>query len=252
MGAKEKMEIWYFCLSFLWKKKLQFVKWLICGLAFAYTAIILMRPSCHVDSELIQSFQCRLTSPNASCQDVRQDDIAYFTPNATAHRIKTSCANIPLPNSSIKTPLAFSILVHDQIAILETQLRLLFRPHHTFCIHVDLKAPAEFYQQVRTLVNCYKEHYPNAKVFMVDYPLAVYWGHISLLKADLRCMDELRKRPGWRFAMTIAGTELPLVNIEEMELKLRGQHTSVVHSTFHDLSVLFKSHFLHENPRWWG
>ena len=49
----------------------------------------------------------------------------------------------------------------------------------------------------------------------------VYWGHISMLMGDLKCLHELLERNHqWNFFINQAGTAIPLMNIHEMEKKL--------------------------------
>ena len=59
-------------------------------------------------------------------------------------------------NASSVTNLAFSIVLHRDVAILEHQLKLLFRPNHAFCLHVDAKAPEKILLATQTIVDCYK------------------------------------------------------------------------------------------------
>ena len=35
------------------------------------------------------------------------------------------------------------------------------------------------------LVQCYKQKFPLANIFVVKKPIPVYWGHISVLEADM-------------------------------------------------------------------
>ena len=59
-------------------------------------------------------------------------------------------------NASSVANLAFSIVLHRDIAILEHQLKLLFRPNHAFCLHVDAKAPEKILLATQAIVDCYK------------------------------------------------------------------------------------------------
>ncbi len=69
--------------------------------------------------------------------------------------------------------------MHSDVSLLERQLRLLFRPNHAFCIHVDAKAPEAVRAAVDALLDCYAVAAPNAQIALVtDKPLSVYWGHI--------------------------------------------------------------------------
>ena len=49
------------------------------------------------------------------------------------------------------------------------------------------------FEAVNRLVQCYKKQFPESNIFVVKRPIAVYWGHISVLEADLICLDELMK-----------------------------------------------------------
>ena len=64
-----------------------------------------------------------------------------------------------------QTPLAFSILAHDQFPLLETLIALLFRPHNSYCIFVDAKAAADYENLVQKLVNCYRYKFPKVGIF---------------------------------------------------------------------------------------
>ena len=52
-------------------------------------------------------------------------------------------------NEEKKVPLAFSILCHSNLGILEALLASIFRPQNYYCIYVDNKAPAEFLNNVK-------------------------------------------------------------------------------------------------------
>ena len=53
--------------------------------------------------------------------------------------------------------LAFAITLHQDVAIIEHQLKLLFRPNHVFCLHVDAKAPKSILMAIEAIVHCYKK-----------------------------------------------------------------------------------------------
>lgn len=55
-----------------------------------------------------------------------------------------------------QVPLSFSVVAHNNLAVLSHLLRLLFRPRHAFCLHVDAKAPQEFKDAVEEMVDCYR------------------------------------------------------------------------------------------------
>ena len=44
-----------------------------------------------------------------------------------------------------KLPIAFSIITHGHLGILEAQLATLFKPHNAYCIYIDKKASQVVY-----------------------------------------------------------------------------------------------------------
>lgn len=58
-------------------------------------------------------------------------------------------------------PIAFALMVHDQITLFETLLASLFRPHNAYCVFMDGKANPGFKAQIHLLINCYKSQFPN-------------------------------------------------------------------------------------------
>lgn len=111
------------------------------------------------------------------------------------------------------------------------QLALLFRPHHTFCIHVDAKAPAATHKTVATMAECLaskRRQHPNnstgaGAIILLRPPLEVYWGHISVLQAEITCLRALASsgRP-WQYFLNLAGSELPSVPIGELERRVNA------------------------------
>ena len=55
-----------------------------------------------------------------------------------------------------ETPLAFSVVLHRDLGLALTQLRLLFRPYHAFCLYVDGNTSKDFKEAMHGLVDCYK------------------------------------------------------------------------------------------------
>ena len=106
-------------------------------------------------------------------------------------------------------PLAFSIMVHDQVGLFEAQLASIFKPHNSYCIFVDQKAEKKVHDLVSGIVKCYKQKYPQvsdwlnlfvkthiclalqANIFKTAKSHRVYWAHISMLLGDLKCLNLL-------------------------------------------------------------
>ncbi len=60
-------------------------------------------------------------------------------------------------------PLAFSIVIHDQLGQLEALLATIFRPHNSYCLYVDAKTQPDFKRGVQQLVQKYKDYFKKVK-----------------------------------------------------------------------------------------
>ena len=95
----------------------------------------------------------------------------------------------------MKVPLAFSILCHSNLGILEVLLASIFRPQNYYCIYVDNKAPLEFLNNVKRIINAYKIKFSKTYIFLAKEPRKnIYWGSATLLEAQLSCLEQLLKR----------------------------------------------------------
>ena len=72
---------------------------------------------------------------------------------------------------------------------------------------------------------------------MVEDPHPIYWAHISMLMADIRCLDLLLKSDvsslyQWQYFINQPGTALPTMRTDQIAEKLRrnkGHCDSLVH-----------------------
>uniref|UniRef100_A0A2C9JDA7 Protein xylosyltransferase n=1 Tax=Biomphalaria glabrata TaxID=6526 RepID=A0A2C9JDA7_BIOGL len=91
-------------------------------------------------------------------------------------------------------PLAYVILVHRDFEHLERLLRALYRPQHTFCIHVDANASEHLKKAVSLLVGCFKN------MALASEAHTIIYAHISRLAADITCMKDLLELDSkWKF-----------------------------------------------------
>ena len=146
--------------------------------------------------------------------------------------------------------------------MLETLIASLFRPHNSYCIFVDAKATTEFQNLVQQLVNCYRLKYPQvrsfyilkvfhkimldffyfyfykANIFVVKDTHPIYWAHISMLMADIKCLDLLLKSDfsrlyQWQYFINQPATALPTMKVDEIADMLnqhRGHCDSIVYT----------------------
>lgn len=122
---------------------------------------------------------------------------------------------------NLKNPfsLAFSHLVHKDIAIFEVFLSVYFRPNNFHCIHVDVKASHQIRRTVSSLVECYSRKTQNGSIFVipVNESTEVDWGGNTMLIADIKCHQRLldfrvNNTIPWRYSLSVAGSELPITS----------------------------------------
>ncbi|XP_069481374.1 beta-1,3-galactosyl-O-glycosyl-glycoprotein beta-1,6-N-acetylglucosaminyltransferase 3-like [Ambystoma mexicanum] len=108
-------------------------------------------------------------------------------------------------------PIAYSMVIHNNIEMFERLLRSLYAPQNIYCLHVDAKVPRPFLQAVQAIANCF----PN--VFVASKLEKVIYASWSRVQADLNCMDDLLKSPvPWKYLINTCGTDFPIKTNGEM------------------------------------
>uniref|UniRef100_A0A673JCY3 Beta-1,3-galactosyl-O-glycosyl-glycoprotein beta-1,6-N-acetylglucosaminyltransferase 4-like n=1 Tax=Sinocyclocheilus rhinocerous TaxID=307959 RepID=A0A673JCY3_9TELE len=113
-------------------------------------------------------------------------------------------------------PLAFSLVVHQDVALVERLLRAIYMPHNIYCIHYDLKSSDDFISAMKGLARCI----PN--VFIASKLERVQYAGISRLKADLNCLsDLLDSEVKWKYVINLCGQDFPLRTNAELVSDLK-------------------------------
>ena len=117
-------------------------------------------------------------------------------------------------------PLAFSFVIYERSAQVVRLFKAIYRPHNIYCFHPDGKSDANFVSAFRFLANCLDN------VIMPEELIEVYWGHHSIMDAQMACMTELsrsevRSKYRWKYAINVCGTELPLRTNREIVRALK-------------------------------
>lgn len=110
-------------------------------------------------------------------------------------------------------PLAYSLVVHKEAAMVERILWAIYVPHNSYCIHYDLKSSPEFMAAMQGLALCL----PN--VFIASKLERVQYASITRLRADLNCLSDLMEsKVKWRYVINLCGQDFPLrSNVELVE-----------------------------------
>ncbi|CAH8459463.1 unnamed protein product [Heterobilharzia americana] len=106
-------------------------------------------------------------------------------------------------------PIGFAFTVYEDIERVARLIRLLYRSHNLYCIHVDRKASDEFYQSVIDLANCLGS---NVQVITRSDSVSVQWGYFSVLDSFLKCTQLMlnNTKIKWKYVLNVNGKELPL------------------------------------------
>ena len=102
----------------------------------------------------------------------------------------------------------------------ERLLRVLWRPHNFYCVHVDSKTPPEVYRLVRAVADCF----PN--VVVAEERVDLVYLSIGSLLSDLQCMrlaldssSSSSSSVAWRYYLNLSGQEFPLkTNLEMVQI----------------------------------
>ncbi len=109
----------------------------------------------------------------------------------------------PLSKEELEFPIAFSISVYSDIEQVERLLRAIYMPQNYYCLHVDMKAPDVIHRAVHSIVRCF----PN--VFVASRLERVFWGHISIVRAEMNCLQDLLQYH-WKYFINLSGQMFPL------------------------------------------
>ncbi|XP_074863144.1 beta-1,3-galactosyl-O-glycosyl-glycoprotein beta-1,6-N-acetylglucosaminyltransferase 3 [Carettochelys insculpta] len=122
----------------------------------------------------------------------------------------------PLSREEQEFPVAYSMVVHENIEMFERLLRAIYAPQNLYCVHVDLKSPADFLAAVRGVAACF------ANVFVAAKRERVVYASWSRVQADLNCMEELLRSPvPWRYLLNTCGADFPIKTNAEIVRSLK-------------------------------
>ncbi|XP_061435290.1 beta-1,3-galactosyl-O-glycosyl-glycoprotein beta-1,6-N-acetylglucosaminyltransferase-like [Lethenteron reissneri] len=127
----------------------------------------------------------------------------------------------PLSREEAAFPIAYAIVAHHRVDMLERLLRAVYAPQNLYCLHVDAKSPRAYLEAARALAACF----PN--VFVARRLEAVVYASWSRVEADLNCMRELVERAGehpWRYFINLCGLDFPIKTNLEIVRALHGLH----------------------------
>lgn len=102
-------------------------------------------------------------------------------------------------------PIAFSVLTYESVEQTERLLRLIYRPHNVYCVHVDAKSSSALRETLTAIAACFNN------VFIAEPPVDVSWGKVSVVHAEMLCMRQLLDaHEHWRYFINVVARDFPL------------------------------------------
>ncbi|ESO06720.1 hypothetical protein HELRODRAFT_106314 [Helobdella robusta] len=137
------------------------------------------------------------------------EDFDWMADNCT--NFKEKRAYMPLPESEQEAsfPIAYSILAYQDLEQLEKLLRAIYAPQNFYCIHVDAKISEKILKVIQKIVSCF------TNVFFPDELVTVWWGHISIMHAEMLCLEKLLQHK-WKYFINLSGQMFPLKSNAEI------------------------------------
>ncbi|XP_003407428.1 beta-1,3-galactosyl-O-glycosyl-glycoprotein beta-1,6-N-acetylglucosaminyltransferase [Loxodonta africana] len=122
-----------------------------------------------------------------------------------------------LSKEEAEFPIAYSIVVHHKIEMLDRLLRAIYVPQNFYCIHVDKKSEDSFLGAVMGIASCF------SNVFVASQLESVVYASWSRVQADLNCMKDLyRMSADWKYLINLCGMDFPIKTNLEIVRKLKS------------------------------
>ena len=141
-------------------------------------------------------------------------------------------------------PLAFIFVVYTNVRQVVRLLKAIYRPHNVYCIHPDARQGEGFARVFRQISKCLDN------VFVASKLERVYYGHHSIMDAQLNCMNDLLVRYSatqWKYAINICGREVPIKTNREIVNSLKKLNGySALGDTKGILPYTWKQRFLYK------
>ena len=116
-----------------------------------------------------------------------------------------------LLKEEIDFPIAYSILLYQDVGQAEQLLRAIYKPHNYYCIHVDADSPKDIQLAVEGIAGCFDN------VFVVTRREYIVYAGFTRLQADLNCMsDLLHAGKKWKYFINLPSQEFPLKTNQEI------------------------------------
>uniref|UniRef100_A0A8C9M004 Glucosaminyl (N-acetyl) transferase 1 n=1 Tax=Piliocolobus tephrosceles TaxID=591936 RepID=A0A8C9M004_9PRIM len=144
------------------------------------------------------------------------DDYINMTRDCTSFIKRRKYIVEPLSKEEAEFPIAYSIVVHHKIEMLDRLLRAIYMPQNFYCIHVDTKSEHSYLAAVTGIASCF------SNVFVASRLESVVYASWSRVQADLNCMKDLyAMSANWKYLINLCGMDFPIKTNLEIVRKLK-------------------------------
>ncbi|KAM9313258.1 beta-1,3-galactosyl-O-glycosyl-glycoprotein beta-1,6-N-acetylglucosaminyltransferase 3-like [Gastrophryne carolinensis] len=148
---------------------------------------------------------------------ITEEDYLNLTKDCAAFTKLRRYVTFSHSNEERSYPIAYSMVIHNDIEMFERLLRSIYAPQNVYCIHVDLKSPEAFHQAVQAIASCF----PN--VFVASKLESVVYASWSRVQADLNCMEDLLETSvEWKYLINTCGADFPIKTNAEIVKGLKS------------------------------
>lgn len=174
-----------------------------------------------VDCQALYRGENTTIHPNAF-QVIEKCRFENIVRNCSLLRVAHGYGMAPVTREEVEFPIAFSIKAHVNPRQLEQLLRTVYRPHNTYCIHVDKKTDESVHRAINQIGNCFKN------VHVIQKPINLIYASSAHVRVELELMKLCRARGRtWKYYINLTGQDFPLkTNLEMVQIlkKLQGQN----------------------------
>ncbi|KAB5528449.1 hypothetical protein PHYPO_G00140340 [Pangasianodon hypophthalmus] len=148
--------------------------------------------------------------------ELDDESVVSFTEDCPKYLSMRGYNGISVTDEERDFPLAYSLVVHKNMPMVERIIRAIYAPHNIYCIHYDQKSSKSFIAGVKNLARCFPNIIITSKLESVQY------AHITRLSADLNCLSDLmRSEVKWKYAINLCGQDFPLKSNYELVKELK-------------------------------
>ena len=78
------------------------------------------------------------------------------------------------------------------------------------------------------IMECYRKRFPGSYIYSSSQSVPVYWGHFSIVEAELFCLTDLiNSGRNWSYAIDMAGSEVMMSTNKELVTDIRDNMNQI-------------------------